>query len=50
VIIRFLLRHTLPRRLVGLVVLGFCVLCALVLLPLARLAGRRAARLRACCG
>jgi 1-acyl-sn-glycerol-3-phosphate acyltransferase len=47
VIIRFLLRHTLPRRLVGLVVLGFCVLCALVLLPLARLAGRRAARFAA---
>lgn len=46
-IIRFLLRHTLPRRIVGLALLTLCVLLALPLLPAATLTSRRAGRFAA---
>lgn len=46
-IIRFLLRHTLPRRIAGLALLALCVPAALVLLPLAALTSRRAGRFAA---
>lgn len=43
-IIRFLLRHTLPRRIAGLALFALCVLVAVLLLPVASLVSRRAAR------
>ena len=46
-IVRFLLRHTAARRPVGFVLLGVCVLCAILVSPVAVLRGRRPARFAA---
>ena len=46
-IIRFLLRHTLPRRIAGLALFALCVLLAALLLPVATLVSRRAGRFAA---
>ncbi|MBR7839328.1 hypothetical protein KDL01_39070, partial [Actinospica durhamensis] len=46
-IVRFLLRHTAARRPVGLVLLGVCVLCAVLVSPVSLWRGRRPARFAA---